>query len=1643
MTSTHGTVLRVDKYIGQALQQIVPIGDVGPVELECSRGAPHPHTTLALTIPQECIPGNAKTYADIMTGTNRHVDVNSAHIKLLGMLSMAVTRPRNGFGDLAEPGRDRRGTVIVGSPDLEFSHNGQTFPRTIQSVEEIVTPAGHPKGLRFWFFVLDPTFDIGQALVDVATSNARIYNDHEIRTARADQVLQDTINRRARYVCHASVRSESQLVDVINTVISHGSNSIDTRTNSDRVTTFSMIRSNIVGQRSIVGENASGITFKTLFSPATSLCFHERGVQRSQLTLSNYCHIADALVGGPDDDAAAASADDDDEIDRLIGLGDEMDIDAGADDEDPAMQARRQALAAGRHAMVGGVQLDRIDADSDNASADDDADAMASDPFNEQMIGCILGNLEMTFHGFPHPDRVQRIPTAYFGSYLLNVPIPGIYRIRGDRLKNAVNTHNMTFERLLKHLDTTTDEWEEKTDAERVRHIEAAYHAFVDAVYEPASPEYFLLVPSDLEFDDNEQRNAIELICKAKIDKDEDRIVMDRLPTVRAAIESEHELKFYLPHGDDTLNVDSDDDRTPGAERPLRETVSSESMTLSAIKKFAETNDFLRLRISNHESYHDMVIGLRPGTQEYYAAVKNWREQATDVFWEVAMSSDNLSEAFKKSRGWFRQLQPHRQWALHELTEIDLSYYANTMLLFIQRYNEVFLGATTQNLFTLIFRVVLGTAMYKWDLRPNLLIYGRGGDGKSFPLTAAQVLTAPGIVECYTHITAKAFATNNSYWGETMAMHEAPAHMLGIDERGQEVPSNPILKDRLIRQRVGTLSYGQDESGQRIRRNDEAMVMGNIILITNDCIPSDEKALTQRFIVVPVHKTERRGFRRGDYVSLSSDELETRFSNSHVHASRLFSFYVSLVFYMSKAWVIPDPSTEAASKLTRLILERFTKDTGLDSDDGRKRTKILDMMAITAVMNAVSVGLFSRLAEDFKYEEMPDGRRQYKEFHPRMIVEHVMPRLFVTDEIVVDNLTLLAFLYEPRAQYDVLCTIVHGMNGSVHDGEVVTCSDVHFRYVNNPKYRRNGASSSSYRSRQQQQQQRPNAGALQRSVNGQVLVGSVSGNQGTGADDTEEEPEFIIDRRYVTVEGNKLAQICTRIVSATQGSKPSEVEVSRVINTLCKMTRPSHPAMLVAEDDDDANSIDEDSEDSEDDEMIAEDMYEKESDSENFMIPAMSDHPDRNRRQHVGRAQAKHRPPAGFEAKQLNTYLNKHFRLRFDLDAAPTTEFIAFREADPKKRGQKSAWVLCVMVEALYDNTFMNGILKACTAVLSNNTQPREGKKYFTCIDYMHRVPSGAEECMPQYKRIVHIPRTERPMRFPHIRIGTMDSNAAILNGAECRDDVLTNRHTLLQNTLFTEMTADQSMNLYFCESHLRECDMSIENCIQYTPEWADQTIRERTLAYARSHPDKLTFISNYPVSCAEEEYDQRCVRDAFVNNPNCSDLAEFALSEGERQEMEYLSSLAVGLKGVHFDLRLRKIVALDPTSKAGDLLSKHIADYRRMRTESIRRDSALRAHGATMINDYNTGNTQASLTGDRNRYQTTVKARYRTIALQQQRQPVTSEIVIVPPLHRNSHARGKKRGRSKNDGSTKHSSKKSKSHHHDTPTRAISIISQ
>ena len=752
-------------------------------------------------------------------------------------------------------------------------------------------------------------------------------------------------------------------------------------------------------------------------------------------------------------------------------------------------------------------------------------------------------------------------------------------------------------------------------------------------------------------------------------------------------------------------------------------------------------------------------------------------------------------------------------------------------------YNDIFRGDANQKAYYFCFLSHVGTFVYDWGLRPNALLLGTAAVGKSHIFETIENLTYPGSFLALSHVTDKAFSTSTHFSDQTVCLHEAPLTYLGTDRYGKFTVSDPVLKDRLTRQRSSTRYFTKDDAGTRITRDDQTMTMGNYLIATNEVIPPEESPLMSRFLPFVINEVHRVGFNRADQACGLDDLDDIRCDARNVQGAQLFIFYSFLVEKAIMADIIPPVSRDAAELLVKEILNEFTRITGISTNQVRKRKMMIDLMATAGVLNAVHIALFSPLAVRHMMQKT-DNEHHWRSFDPHLIISEVMPRLFVTTEIVVDIMTLMSSIWEPDHRMTILDAVATRLNAHPCASPAeLPSTGVTFLRRENPQY-----------------------DAQRRRVSGRRH------DDRTAPDD---ERPYKEDYRYVAVYGSSRTEIYTRIMQSIPQNKPSENEVIRILRDSTKQYFLAHDANLTAVEQkvsvaprptqarstyksvvSDGHKMN-----------MAPPSSSKPVDSKD--IDSMSLDPDFEAAPvEKGRAASVDTTETEKEKKAVNT----RWKWELDMNSSPSMEPIVIWESDPLHSGK---WGVSVLIEYLMEGIHRDAMVEAITKVLSTNTIPEEGRTFITSLPYIHDYGGGEEpELMPQFSRTLHVPRNkDRYLKCSFTTKGTHDSrlfmqNSFLFSPSASADAAA----AILGREAGIAFQENVDTDEYFAGRHWIRCGLDLESHAwsRYTPEYESYLIRQITKEMAETNPGRIQLVKEYPKESVDCYLRERATKKAL-----------------------------------------------------------------------------------------------------------------------------------------------------------------------------------
>ena len=178
---------------------------------------------------------------------------------------------------------------------------------------------------------------------------------------------------------------------------------------------------------------------------------------------------------------------------------------------------------------------------------------------------------------------------------------------------------------------------------------------------------------------------------------------------------------------------------------------------------------------------------VRIGGETREEAVVALRLEMLEQFWQVYNKSTLVTPTVNASRKWFATMRfkmrdETAHWTPHFGIADNLSPFGNMIARMTNDFGDALEVETNFQLMHLTLLVVMGAARYKWGLRPNLMVTGEGGIGKSFCIDQAKKITIPGAIMALTHMTQHAMNGGQDISDICIVMEEVPLDMVGVDK---------------------------------------------------------------------------------------------------------------------------------------------------------------------------------------------------------------------------------------------------------------------------------------------------------------------------------------------------------------------------------------------------------------------------------------------------------------------------------------------------------------------------------------------------------------------------------------------------------------------------------------------------------------------------------------------------------------------------------------------------------------------------------------------------------------------------------------------------------------------------------------------
>ena len=451
-------------------------------------------------------------------------------------------------------------------------------------------------------------------------------------------------------------------------------------------------------------------------------------------------------------------------------------------------------------------------------------------------------------------------------------------------------------------------------------------------------------------------------------------------------------------------------------------------LSSTSIKKgMMERDKFMELREENFQKLIQLKEKYTEGTEDYEYEMNKFYDEALKEFWDTFLHAENVTMAVVEARKWFLNLDRNHKWIEMNQSKKNLTVFGNMVTRMMSEFDKTFNVKVNFKLTMIGLIIMLCAYRFHWGLRPNLLLIGEGGTGKSFILDLLEEISIEGSVMALTHITTQAFNTNQDMSDLCILLHEVPIAMMAMDKYGNETSSDEFLKNRMTSQKTTTFHYVNNNTGKK--RESEisyARCMGNTIGLYNEKRPSKDSPIMQRFLIF----TMRSGYTRKDM-----DDEDIDFKQEYVaddknnqlisHGYRLKHFYLFLIEKAIEAGALPDVNLGCTRDISKWIFAEL-KRNGVPKPSKRKLEMYFHMCRVFTIYYAIEAQFFSEFG--LKYREDTETKK-FKDFNI-LYLKDIIKFLCASEEISVFVLTLLEDVWIPTLKSEIVESIFYHMVSS-------------------------------------------------------------------------------------------------------------------------------------------------------------------------------------------------------------------------------------------------------------------------------------------------------------------------------------------------------------------------------------------------------------------------------------------------------------------------------------------------------------------------------------------------------------------------------------------------------------------------------------
>ena len=365
----------------------------------------------------------------------------------------------------------------------------------------------------------------------------------------------------------------------------------------------------------------------------------------------------------------------------------------------------------------------------------------------------------------------------------------------------------------------------------------------------------------------------------------------------------------------------------------------------------------------------------------------------------------------------------------------NLSYFANYIADEWRTYEDEWACAGNLRVNKILELAALNTLQDKQGVRPNILMPGAAGIGKSFMMGVLREKWIPGdrIVAKITDMTANSFMTDQTTLFQTTLCDEAPPILINTEENGtnNNQTGNPVIKEILSEQEASKNTCFIDENGTRKQITTKCEYQTVFIMATNEPVSKIHESFWERLLFINVFRFKK------DYLSQKDMGKEREREDQEIIARNKLIFIGSFrqrqiahlyIEICIRLGVLQDVDLSPALNILQAAAKLCGK-VGFMNWSMRMNTHVLNLIRSQVIQYAII--RYLSLSE----EQMGpvDRANSYKTFAPRYDengnIEHlgIQPFLIATEEVALFVVSCLIESYDGTQHYLVLEAIINSL----------------------------------------------------------------------------------------------------------------------------------------------------------------------------------------------------------------------------------------------------------------------------------------------------------------------------------------------------------------------------------------------------------------------------------------------------------------------------------------------------------------------------------------------------------------------------------------------------------------------------------------